>query len=656
MFRATGQPYELAQARYAQGVLRLRQGDFAEAQTTLDEALMLFTQLDNRFWRNRTQSALARLAQSQGDSDGAATLLDALLVEPEMRTTAGAVAWDLLGLVDVWLARLHLWLARGAMAEAERAAEQVETLLGIMGLGASDGDVPLPHLALRLLHARGNIAAANGDHRLARSYFSASVDLLDRQRASLPLEEVRTAYLDDKMAIYSDLVVSLLAAPLPSEDEVAEAFAVVERARSRALLERLLASVEAASGDESSAVNAQRAALRRQLHWLYNQLLGESGNRHLDGTLSREVAQHEAAIQRLEWRNAPLLAQAEPVRLGELQRVLAPDQQALVYYFAGDEVLAFVVGRDNAEVVRRVTTVSAVTQAQADLRFQLGRAELGSEYVARHYARLMRGVQDALGRLYQLLVAPLQRHLSAERMLVVPFGLLHLLPFHALWDGHGYWLEAVEIAYVPSASVAVHKTRDSSSSPLRRFAGFAPYDARIPQSQAEIDMAATYFEDAQRYLDQSATVGNLVCAAAQSDVLHLATHGLFRPDNSFFSALKLADGWMDVRQIYRLNLAARLVVLSACESGVGEVRAGDEVVGLARGFLAAGSQHLIATLWNVHDGSAANLMGMFYRNLQATAQGDLGPTRPSHALRAAQREALARGEHPYYWAPFFAIG
>jgi CHAT domain-containing protein len=89
---------------------------------------------------------------------------------------------------------------------------------------------------------------------------------------------------------------------------------------------------------------------------------------------------------------------------------------------------------------------------------------------------------------------------------------------------------------------------------------------------------------------------------------------------------------------------------------VGQVRAGDEVVGLARGFIAAGAQHLIASLWNVHDQSAAQLMDDFYRMLQGAEAPDYKTMRPASALRAAQLRAVRRGEHPYFWAPFFAIG
>ena len=163
--------------------------------------------------------------------------------------------------------------------------------------------------------------------------------------------------------------------------------------------------------------------------------------------------------------------------------------------------------------------------------------------------------------------------------------------------------------------------------------------------------AAAFFTRASLYLGAEAGLEGLRQAAAESDVLHVATHGLFRPDNPFFSALKLADGWIDVRQIYRLPLQATLVVLSACESGAVQVQSGDEPIGLARGFLAAGAETLVVSLWNVHDASAAELMRKFYAQLTSTVD-----KRPASALRHVQCAAASAGLHPYYWAPYIVIG
>jgi CHAT domain-containing protein len=285
----------------------------------------------------------------------------------------------------------------------------------------------------------------------------------------------------------------------------------------------------------------------------------------------------------------------------------------------------------------------------AELRFQLGRVEVGADYMARHHRRLQTGARAALERLFQLVIAPLQHLLKHDRLLIVPHGPLHLAPFHALWDGTSHLLETFEITYAASASVAVHRRRRPVQ--LHSLAGLALHDVAIPQAEAEVRTAARYFDAASLYVDDSASFDGLHRAAASADVLHVATHGLFRADNPFFSALKLADGWLDVRQIYRLPLAARLVVLSACESGAVQVQGSDEPIGLVRGFLGAGAETLVVSLWNVHDATAAQLMERFYAHL--TAQEN---HRTAAALRHAQRAAIAEERHPYFWAPYIVVG
>jgi CHAT domain-containing protein len=338
--------------------------------------------------------------------------------------------------------------------------------------------------------------------------------------------------------------------------------------------------------------------------------------------------------------------------LVELQRGLAAGQTALVYFIAGDEVMAFVVGCDAAQVVRNLATVAELEDAQARLRFQLGRVEIGDAYQKRHGARLLDGARLALQGLYDLLIAPLEGLLAAqapERLLIIPYGSLHLLPFHSFWNGKAYLLELYEVAYAASGSLAVRQ-HDGGTSPLCALAGIAVRDSAIPQAETEVRSAARHFERVQLYLDEQAGLAGLWEAAQAGDVLHMATHGVFRPDNPFFSALKLADGWIDVRTIYRLPLNARLVVLSACESGAVQVQGSDEAIGLARGFLGAGAETLVVSLWNVHDASAALLMERFYAHLTDQA------VRPAAALRAVQREAARDNRHPYYWAPYVVMG
>jgi len=668
LFRSATQPYELGQTRYTQGLLLLRTQQWQAAQEALDEATTHFAALQNSFWLNRTRLAQAAVAYARQQRAQARQLLALLLDTPRPITTdiAGAADWDVGTQIEAHLLRLRMAIDEGELDAARQTATVIATLLK----GPNDHDDYTrfwPHLALRLQHMLGKIAQAVGDYATARQHLQAAIAQLEGQRATLVVEEVRSAFIDDKSELYADLVQTLFDMAPTDPATVAEAFGVIEQARSRVLLERLLAAMDEPESPATPEANEANTAnkspmdadeqqrlreLREQLHWLYNQIMGESGSRRLDTQISRQLQQTEAALQQVEWRHSSLLAQAQAVDLTTFQQSLAPDQQAIVYAGIHQEILAFLVDRTSVKVYRHLTDVDAIQAAAAELRFQLGRVELDPLYVARHSLRLEARLQQALLQLYQLLVAPLAAEIQSNRLLFVPFGPLHRIPLHALWDGSHYLIERAECSYAPSASLAVFRHQHTPLSKLHAWAGFAISDPMIPAAGEEIALAARHFTQATTYLDAQANRANLWQAAAHTDILHLATHGLFRPDNPFFSALKLVDGWVDVRELYRLPLAARLVVLSACESGVGELAGGDEVVGLARGFLGAGACELIASLWNVHDATAAQLMEHFYRHLVT----EDAAIRPATALQAAQCHAIEARQHPYYWASFFVIG
>ena len=160
---------------------------------------------------------------------------------------------------------------------------------------------------------------------------------------------------------------------------------------------------------------------------------------------------------------------------------------------------------------------------------------------------------------------------------------------------------------------------------------------------------ARHFPHAEVLTRWSATVQALREKAPGCGVVHLACHGMFRADNPMFSSLKLHDGWLTAADVLQLDLRGALVVLSACESARNEVLAGDELIGLARGFIGAGAATLVASLWLVQDETTAWLMEKYYDLL-----GD-GVGRAA-ALRSAQLALKERYPHPYYWAPFVLIG
>jgi CHAT domain-containing protein len=162
-------------------------------------------------------------------------------------------------------------------------------------------------------------------------------------------------------------------------------------------------------------------------------------------------------------------------------------------------------------------------------------------------------------------------------------------------------------------------------------------------------MVARVLPRALKLIGAEATLGAFREHAPGASYLHLATHGEFRGDDPHLSSLHLADAPVNLHELYDLNLSARLVVLSGCQTAMGRASAGEELVGLSHGFLHAGAGSLVVSLWAVNDRSTAELMSGFYGRVA-------GGLPPASALRQAMIAHRERHPHPYFWAPFVLIG
>jgi CHAT domain-containing protein len=160
---------------------------------------------------------------------------------------------------------------------------------------------------------------------------------------------------------------------------------------------------------------------------------------------------------------------------------------------------------------------------------------------------------------------------------------------------------------------------------------------------------AGLFGSADLMLNEAATTDAVRQAVRGRPILHLACHGQFSSRLPYASGIRLADRWFTLREIYNLRLDATLVTLSGCSTGKNAVRAGDELVGLLRGFLAAGATSLLASLWAVHDASGTRIMTAFYKRLN-------GGQACAVALRESMLEAMREEPHPAFWAPYVIQG
>jgi CHAT domain-containing protein len=224
----------------------------------------------------------------------------------------------------------------------------------------------------------------------------------------------------------------------------------------------------------------------------------------------------------------------------------------------------------------------------------------------------------------------------------------------------------VAAAKKSSASADLAEADTNGASPLARTMrdfNFAKL-SRLPFSRQEAEAALSYAPGAGNLKALSFDASRQRATSADLSryrILHFATHGLLNSEHPELSGLVLSlvdttgkpqDGFLRLHDIYDLKLNADLVVLSACQTGLGKQVRGEGLVGLTRGFMYAGAPRVVASLWQVNDVATAELMKHFYHGLLKEG------LRPAAALRSAQLELMKqkRWASPYYWAPFVLQG
>jgi CHAT domain-containing protein len=339
----------------------------------------------------------------------------------------------------------------------------------------------------------------------------------------------------------------------------------------------------------------------------------------------------------------PLTTQA--LSLADVRAALRSGEALLEYHSLEDRLLVWVVRAGGI-------TGQAVALPRQDLERQV---QGFREAVFNRNA-----AADALGaRLFSSLVAPLQLQKN-ERLLIVPHGALHYLPFQALRDQAGYLIEKHPLAISPSASVAMQLARRSTGSNGRLVAfGNPGSDARLalPGAEREVNRIGTLFSEKKLFLQNDASKRQFRSSAGAANILHVAAHAEVDVIDPLQSRILLAPegndtGFLNAREVYDVDLKnVALVTLSACESGLGRIARGDEILGFTRSFLTAGVSAMLVSLWPVGDDSTELLMTTLYGELARGADAVM-------SMQTAQIAVLkqAKFRQPFFWAPFNLVG
>lgn len=509
-----------------------------------------------------------------------------------------------------------------------------------------------PPLQVRVQEVRAEALSALGQRDAARDALDAAIDGVEQLRALLPGEELRRAFLADAGPAYTQRLGMALEDAGSGPAGAGAVLQWLERFKARALQERLGGAAEGGDRD------APPDPVRERLDWIYRCLQrqleddGETRAALRDEATRLERELHEDARRRRLKHAEPGagIAPIDRLDVAALQRALGAGRALVEYGVVGDELFAIVVHEAGIRLHRHVASWAATQAAIEGMRLQVASMRAAHALAPASLAQLAERAQRRLAQLHALVWQPLAADLAGiRRLVIVPHGGLHGVPFAALGEAHAALVDRHELVMAASAAVALRSLAAAADTGAPGAAWLFGDDAALAFVSTELHAVQAALGGAQLLLGDAARVAALREAAARADVLHLACHARFRADSPLFSALQLVDGNLTAGEVQDLRLRARLVVLSACETALGAPGAADEGVGLVRAFLMAGAARVLGSHWAVDDTSTAAFMAHFYR-------GWCGGAGVAEALGQAQRALRAEWPHPAHWAAFALHG
>ena len=542
--------------------------------------------------------------------------------------------------------------------------------------------------------------------------YRAAMDAVESIHRRLRLEEFKAGYLESRIELYfkaADLLVEL--------GRPAEALDVCERSRARAFRDLLASSPTPVSPRVPEPLAVRSRAIEERLRILQATLAGVAAAPGSEPARVRAL-ERELATTKSEWeeirtdlllqdpRYGAALAGALPVDADRILHALAADEAVLEYFLGARRSLCLVACRGEIHAVRLEATATGIAEEVGALCGPL---------LSPHSLGALSFDVGLARRLREQIFDPVVPFLEGVRRLwVVPDGPMNCLPFDALvvssqpssasdtlfasFGQMAFVGDRYAIAYLPSASLLVLGSRHapegaapSSHGSLLAFGNpivgsalgpdrgnegesgsawhgeQATASAGLGFSDQEVHQIARLFPDAVCEVGRRATEQSFKRLSPGFRLVHVATHGTVDEAVPLYSGLALAadstsveDGFLHAYEVLSVPLDCDLVTLSACETGLGRLYAGEGLLGLTRSFLYAGARQVLVSLWSVNDASTAKLMESFYGNL---AKGMEAIEALQEAKRSLRRTTVAGAggrpmayAHPFFWAPFVLVG
>jgi CHAT domain-containing protein len=481
-----------------------------------------------------------------------------------------------------------------------------------------------------------------------------SINEIESFRTRFSTDELKSSYMGNKMEVYDRLIRLLMNQGFPEE-----ALQFAERGKARAFLDLIGTRKVGDKHNEYSPLVEKEHALSAQILLLkkqYNQGLFEDINVEEKRTTIQEVSEELARIQqqyaellieiKLNNPDYNSLISVQPAEMSSVQERLGSSEVLLEYWTGNSNSIIWVIRKSKINAIILPQGANEIDKYVENFRNAIESLSPETKQLARQG--------------YDWLWLPISSLIKEGELVgIIPHGVLHLLPFQALMDARGrYLVENNPIFYTPSATIYYQNTQKPTVGGDKLLAmalgemNIGMFSA-LPGTQKEVEGIKKIWPDIKTATEAQSTEGLVKSNSSGYQYIHLATHGVFNEDQPVYSFLLFApsdqdDGQLTVNEVFSLSLNAKVVVLSACQTGLGKVNAGDEMVGLSRAFIYAGSRSVLASLWSVADEPTAALMVGFYTYLKDHSLNE--------ALCMAEKDVMKHWPEPLYWAPFILVG
>ncbi len=449
------------------------------------------------------------------------------------------------------------------------------------------------------------------------------------------------------------------------EKYIDQAFDYAEKSKSVLLLEALLGAKANQFAAIPQNILDHENQLRTEINFIQKELNKATGrvkeNQNKLFYLQNELHKLINTIETEHQDYYNLKYNTQTLSLSETQQLLQKDEKLISYFYGNEAIYAIAITNKTKQIEQVPLTLALIANIK-DVHKLLVDSKSDVTLLA-----------QSSFELYQTFVAPFTNSEATQKLIFISDGLLNYIPFGSInttKDGFSYLIEKYAVRYANSATLfAQLLNRTSNGSNLLAFApSFTGEQVQInpnrdtllplPHNKREVAQILSSFQGTS-FIDKNASLLNFTNEYAKYNIIHLATHAVFddnAPEYSYlaFSNVDKQDDLLFVSDLYNLQIDADLVTLSACETGLGELKRGEGFLSLARGFFFSGASSIASTLWKVNDASATTVMSDFYSNLSEGNDKDVALQKAKQKfLNTNRNNALA---HPYFWSGFVISG